>query len=540
MKKTLLAICVVGLCNSAFGEQISRYTGTLIDDFQEGGKFDLSTTEGELNFREHNGQLTHDQKKEHFTISNEIEKTKKQIAISESRPEKLAMDRQILTPEVLDLAELSNHVYENAGAPDGWERVIDSKNPKFSNNIDRRLTGFYGALFKHKNSGKHVVVFRGTNGLIDVAEDVVQPIVPTKSYGLGLEFVNFLKREGYPIHDLAGHSLGGGIAQYVSVSTGIPATVFNTASLGVVTVITAALNSTGIPQKDRHCLVQNAPCNIVNINFTGDVVSKIGFGNLGREYTVGLGAEGLIGSHSITTLISYGRSIDNLEGKLSNLVARQNNLLNRVANTTQYNTSHHGTPFLPLREKDRITQEINRPTVQQNPYLAKGTITLQAPVDVVLRWGDRPADLDAHLTGPGTVPNERFHIHFENKGSLTGSPHALLYRDDTSHGTGNANRPEQVRIDTTRAGRYNFYVHDFSNKGSQNSKALSQSGATVTLYSAGQRGKPEGDNLGKQVGQPIHVPKDKVGTVWHSFELNTINGTLVPKTTMSNDQSTIK
>lgn len=223
-------------------------------------------------------------------------------------------------------------------------------------------------------------------------------------------------------------------------------------------------------------------------------------------------------------------------------LVNQNNTLNIINRNLNYGTSHFGvannTWWL---NKPADKNQNPRQTIQENHYLAKGTMTLEAPADIVLRWGNHPADLDSHLTGPVRAnSSERFHIHFENKGSLTGNPNAMLYRDDTSHGAGSTNRPEQTRINVTQPGVYNFYVHDFSNKGSQNSKALSQSGATVTLYSAGNRNLPEGNNLGKQVGQPIPVPKDKVGTVWHSFELDTRRNTLTPKDTMSNDKNIIK
>lgn len=217
-------------------------------------------------------------------------------------------------------------------------------------------------------------------------------------------------------------------------------------------------------------------------------------------------------------------------------------MLTNIGRHTQNNTSHFGTANNTWwLNKPTDKNQNPRQTIQENHYLAKGTMTLEAPADIVLRWGNHPADLDSHLTGPVRAnSSERFHIHFENKGSLTGNPNAMLYRDDTSHGAGSTNRPEQTRINVTQPGVYNFYVHDFSNKGSQNSKALSQSGATVTLYSAGNRNLPEGNNLGKQVGQPIPVPKDKVGTVWHSFELDTRRNTLTPKDTMSNDKNIIK
>lgn len=203
--------------------------------------------------------------------------------------------------------------------------------------------------------------------------------------------------------------------------------------------------------------------------------------------------------------------------------------LNKISQKTQSNTSHFGSAdskfvgtklTLELSERNR-----NRQTIQENPYLASGSTIVEAPADIVLNWGARPADLDSHLTGPLNANGGTFHTHFENRGSLNSSPNVLLYRDDTSHHAGGANRPEQTRINVTQPGKYNFYVHDFSNKDRANSTALSKSGAVVTLHSAGDRNLPEGNNLGHQVAR-FEVPTNRVGTVWHAFELDTRRNTV--------------
>lgn len=200
-----------------------------------------------------------------------------------------------------------------------------------------------------------------------------------------------------------------------------------------------------------------------------------------------------------------------------------------ITRTLNVNTSHFGNAdrgFVGAR----VTLEVlernqNRTTIQENPYLAEGSTIIKAPADIVLNWGARPADLDSHLTGPLNANGSTFHTYFENRGSLNSSPNVLLYRDDTSHHTGGANHPEQTRINVTQPGKYNFYVHDFSNKDRANSTALSESRAVVTLHSAGNRDLPEGDNLGRQVAR-FEVPTNRVGTVWHAFELDTRRNTV--------------
>lgn len=210
-------------------------------------------------------------------------------------------------------------------------------------------------------------------------------------------------------------------------------------------------------------------------------------------------------------------------------------MLNMVSREIQSLTSHFGSAKTVSQNKDK-----SRQTIQENPYLAKGSKIIAAPVDIVLNWGSHPSDLDSHLTGPiNATSAERFHISFNNKGSLENSPQVMLYRDDTSHKVGGSNSPEQTRINVTQLGVYNFYVHDFSNKGNSTSTALSQSGAVVSVHSAGNRQLPEGRNLGKKEAE-YSVPQNRVGTVWHSFELDTRRNTIKPVGAFYPDESNIR
>ena len=200
-------------------------------------------------------------------------------------------------------------------------------------------------------------------------------------------------------------------------------------------------------------------------------------------------------------------------------------MLNSTSTTTTWNTSH---PDAASTNAYYNPADKNyRKTLQENPFYSEGTVPFKAPVDIVLGWNDRPSDLDSHLTGP-MGDGSNFHVWFSNRGSLEKAPNVLLYRDDTSHHAGGANRPEQTRINTIQNGQYNFYVHDYSNRGNPNSRALSQSGAVVTVHSAGtQDPRGEGYNVGKQMAY-FNVPTDKAGTVWHAFKIDTTRNTISP------------
>lgn len=207
-----------------------------------------------------------------------------------------------------------------------------------------------------------------------------------------------------------------------------------------------------------------------------------------------------------------------------------------ISRAIQGNTSHFGSVdyyFNPLNIVPTYNNR-QRETIQENPYLAAGSRIVEAPADIVLNWGARPADLDSHLTGPVDASGrERFHTFYANRGSLDAAPNALLYRDDTSHGVGRENLPEQTRINVTQPGVYNFYVHDYSNMHQTGSMEMSNSGARVSLHSAGNRELPEGRNLGTKVAE-YSIPTNREGTAWHVFELDTRRNVITPVNTLYN------
>jgi RHS repeat-associated protein len=132
-------------------------------------------------------------------------------------------------------------------------------------------------------------------------------------------------------------------------------------------------------------------------------------------------------------------------------------------------------------------------------------------VRIVLTWGVTPEDLEAHLTGPNPE-GCRHHCYYWNRDI----PGANLDRDDReSYG------PETITITQKTSGTYRYYVHDFTNKISLTSQALSLSTAQVKVYFGSGA-----DTL------DFPVPP-QAGTVWHVFNLDGDTGEVTPVNRMT-------
>jgi hypothetical protein len=141
---------------------------------------------------------------------------------------------------------------------------------------------------------------------------------------------------------------------------------------------------------------------------------------------------------------------------------------------------------------------------------------------IILTWGATPSDLDSHLTGP--LPDgTRFHMYWwhaelcESGCSGYGSPwpeYVKLDKDDTS-----SYGPETATVYQQISGTYRYSVHDFTNRWSSYSTALSNSGAQVRVY--------RGSNL----VETFNVPSNQEGTLWTVFELS--GDAITPINTMS-------
>lgn len=429
-------------------------------------------------------------------------------------------------------AELANAVYNGDENTGNWI-ILDHKNDW--------VTGFHAALYKNNETGQLVLAFEGTHILSvpDIVTDIQAIDKPTFQHAQAISYTKYLINKYGKNITLTGHSLGGGLAQFSAAAFGLKAITFNSAAVPHKGDALISLYKSYDPTKIRNYLL------------TGDIVNPgskflIKGKNYGKQIYIDIEnptwvehKQGLM----IDTLKSLGRAYDYLAEKESfdknNLEdSRLNRQIaqNKLSSITQGNTSHFGSVDYYFNAANNVPTNTNRQreTVQENPYLAAGSRIVEAPADIVLNWGVRPADLDSHLTGPVDASGrERFHTFYANRGSLDTAPNALLYRDDTSHGVGRENLPEQTRINVTQPGIYNFYVHDYSNRHQTGSMEMSNSGAQVSLHSAGNRELPEGRNLGTKVAE-YGIPTNREGTAWHVFELDTRRNVITPVNTLYN------
>ncbi len=161
-----------------------------------------------------------------------------------------------------------------------------------------------------------------------------------------------------------------------------------------------------------------------------------------------------------------------------------------------------------------VTASSNLNTIQQSFYVSRSKSDDQ--IRIVLTWGNSPSDLDSHLVGPSASGTSKFHTYYSNKTySYKNKKYDDLDLDDTtSYG------PETTTIyKRLLNGTYSFYVHNYTNRDSWYSSALSNSGATVKVY-YGQSSKEVATFL---------VPRNKIGTLWHVFDYDPVRNKLTEK-----------
>lgn len=145
----------------------------------------------------------------------------------------------------------------------------------------------------------------------------------------------------------------------------------------------------------------------------------------------------------------------------------------------------------------------------------------------VLRWGDEESgasrDLDSHLVGPAHNNPGEFHTWFSSKnyGVYEGEDQSTYVRcadldvdDVTWEG------PETSTIYTKETGEYRFYIHDFSNRNSDNTDQMGKSSATVEVY------------VGSRLKATYYVPNEP-GNLWYVCKYNAVEDTLTSVNTMS-------
>lgn len=124
---------------------------------------------------------------------------------------------------------------------------------------------------------------------------------------------------------------------------------------------------------------------------------------------------------------------------------------------------------------------------------------------VVLDWGKKPNDLDAHFVKSGL-----YHVSFRNM-RVSQDNSAQLDRD-AQQGFG----PETITSNNVdESASYVYFVHDFTNQSASGSEALSNSRGSVKVYG--------GNN---QLLSIFQVPQSAVGTFWEVFRI--VNGNIEP------------
>jgi|SRR5579872_2313202 len=138
-----------------------------------------------------------------------------------------------------EMAALASNVYEDSGAPPGYTRLSDDPSslpPRLRNfPFHDPNSGFDAALYKNNDTGAMVIAYRGTEPtkLNDWGADLKQAAgFQSDQYDQSVKLAERVKAT-YPDEDveITGHSLGGGLAQVASASTGYPATTFNAAGV---------------------------------------------------------------------------------------------------------------------------------------------------------------------------------------------------------------------------------------------------------------------------------------------------------------------
>jgi hypothetical protein len=381
-----------------------------------------------------------------------------------------------------------------------------------------------------------------------------QSIIKSPEFKQLVEDIVESKDEAYEVL-ITGHSLGGAAATIVKAELeNILRQKGFESSISKVSAITF-----GAPHVGDQRFANKYGDRVSAIGATGDGVQILGVNAypVGKPYDFRFDDKSYLNTSEQHA--SYSKA-ERYESAVKNgwYDLRNSLMQNSLTGITQGSSSHIGSAAYYLgRSSDndpRLTEDLmasqNAMKVekfsvastvsaqQREEYTSAGSITnLKAPVDVVLNWDKSIAagqlDLDSHLTGPtslGPDSQVRFHTNFSDKGSITAAPYVQLYRDVIPAGGGTGD--EQTRIQVLQDGIYRFYVHDYTNRGTSEvtalSPALAQSGANVTVYTAGIDLPQEGQNINRNsaLGGAINVPTDGRGNVWYTFQLDSRTGIL--------------
>lgn len=189
-----------------------------------------------------------------------------------------------------------------------------------------------------------------------------------------------------------------------------------------------------------------------------------------------------------------------------------------------------GNYTLGLSKAEYQNDVINVAVIKDQTRRENGTMTpLNTEVidadklRVVLVWEAPPADLDSHLRGRDASRENNFHVYYSDD-YYYGENDFYAYLDiDNTIGDG---RPETITVEHVKDYKdYSYLVHNYSERYSTDSKAMSDSGAYVKVY------------VGNDLIRTYRVPTNRVGTVWHVFDYNSETGVITDVNRFSNQSS---
>jgi len=149
---------------------------------------------------------------------------------------------KLVSDENYKYAYLSNRIYDDTSADENnkiehnWQTIdIDENSPN----------GFKAGLFRNVKTGEYIVAYGGTTATsytgtagktYDTILDLLTDISLLGVYSFAqptqaLRVLDNYQNQGYNITAITGHSLGGGLAQYAGLYSGIKTVTFNTAPL---------------------------------------------------------------------------------------------------------------------------------------------------------------------------------------------------------------------------------------------------------------------------------------------------------------------
>ncbi|MCI9176494.1 MAG: hypothetical protein HFH49_16500 [Lachnospiraceae bacterium] len=148
------------------------------------------------------------------------------------------------------------------------------------------------------------------------------------------------------------------------------------------------------------------------------------------------------------------------------------------------------------------------------------TITGQGRVQFTLTWGSEEsgasADIDSHLVGPRADGDGEFHVYYSDRDYyVNGETMADLDVDDIDY-----EGPEHTTIYKETDGVYRFYIHNFSERNTENSEMLGKSSIRVRV------------TIGSN-SYVYHCPNQK-GNLWYVCDYDSRTHTIIPRNIVSN------